>query len=63
MARAKPKLDWLDAARAELNDDPGFRKLGSTDLVLGLALGDEVPVRSTRLCIILFCCSKCLSNS
>ena len=42
MARAKPKLDWLDAARTELNEDPGFRKLGSTDLVLGLALGDEV---------------------
>lgn len=41
MARAKPKLEWLEAARTELNADPGFRKLGSTDLVLGLSLGDE----------------------
>ena len=41
MARAKPKLDWLEAAQAEVNGDPAFRKLGSTDLVLGLALGEE----------------------
>ena len=42
MARAKPKLDWLEKARKELNEDPAFRALGSTDLVLGLSLGDEV---------------------
>ena len=41
MARAKPKLDWLHAARAALNDDPAFRALGSADMVLGLSLGDE----------------------
>ncbi len=41
MARATPKLDWLEDARAELNADPGFRALGSTDLVLGLSLGEE----------------------
>lgn len=41
MARAKPKLDWLEAAKASINQDPGYRKLGSTDMVLGLALGDE----------------------
>lgn len=41
MARAKPKLDWLDAARQAVNQDPAFRKLGSTDMVLGLALGEE----------------------
>ncbi len=41
MARAKPKLDWLEAAREAVNGDPEFRKLGSTDVVLGLALGDE----------------------
>ena len=42
MARAQPKLDWLPAARSELNGDPAFRRLGSADLVLGLALGEEV---------------------
>jgi hypothetical protein len=41
VARAQPKLDWLDAARVQLNDDPAFRKLGSTDLSLGLSIGDE----------------------
>ncbi len=41
MARAKPQLSWLDDARTELNQDSGYRKLGSTDLVLGLSLGDE----------------------
>ena len=41
MARVKPKLDWLDSARKELNDDPAYRALGSTDMVLGLSLGDE----------------------
>jgi hypothetical protein len=42
MARAKPRLDWLGEARAFLNEDPAFRKLGSTDMVLGLSLGDEI---------------------
>ncbi len=41
MAKAKPKLDWLNAAREQLNVDPGYRKLGSTDLTLGLAVGEE----------------------
>jgi hypothetical protein len=42
VARAKPKLDWLEAARRELNEDPAYRKLGSTDLTLGLSIGDEI---------------------
>jgi hypothetical protein len=42
MAKAKPRLDWLPDARDALNADPTFRKLGSTDLVLGLDLGDEI---------------------
>lgn len=41
MAKAKPKLDWLNAAREQLNVDPGYRKLGSTDVTLGLAIGGE----------------------
>jgi hypothetical protein len=40
MARAKPNLDWLEDARAALNKDPQFRKLGSADLVLGLSFGE-----------------------
>jgi hypothetical protein len=41
MARAKPNLDWLPDARAALNVDPAFRKLGSADFKLGLVLGDD----------------------
>lgn len=36
------QLDWLPRAQAALNDDPAFRKLGSTDLVLGLKSGRAV---------------------
>ena len=36
------QLDWLPGAQAALNDDPAFRKLGSTDLVLGLKSGRAV---------------------
>lgn len=41
VAKAKPNLGWLDAARQALNDDRDFRKLGSTDMTLGLCLGEE----------------------
>ena len=36
------QLDWLPTAQAALNEDPAFRKLGSTDLVLGLKSGRTV---------------------
>ena len=38
------QLDWLEAAAAALNADPAFRRLGSTDLVLGLKSGRAVRV-------------------
>ena len=38
------QLDWLEEASAELAQDPAFRKLGSTDLVLGLKAGRVVRV-------------------
>ena len=38
------QLDWIDAAAAELNADPAFRSLGSTDLVLGLKAGRVVRI-------------------
>ncbi len=41
MPKAQPNLDWLNAAGEQLNEDPGYRKLGSTDLTLGLAIGEE----------------------
>ena len=41
MAKAQPNLGWLEDARAALNSNPDYRKLGSTDVVLGLWLGDE----------------------
>lgn len=44
MARAKPDLDWLAEARAALNADPAFRKLGSADFRLGLLLGDDARI-------------------
>ncbi len=41
MAKAKANLEWLNAAREALNEDIGYRKLGSTDVTLGLSIGDE----------------------
>ena len=38
------QLDWLEEAAAELNEDPDFRNLGSTDLVLGLKAGRVVRI-------------------
>ena len=38
------QLDWIEAASAALNADPAFRRLGSTDLVLGLKSGKAVRV-------------------
>lgn len=38
------QLDWVEPAGAAVNQDPGFRKLGSTDLVLGLKSGKAVRV-------------------
>ncbi len=46
MSRAKPQLDWLAEAREALNADPAFRRLGSADFRLGLALGDQVRIVS-----------------
>ncbi|MDE0193347.1 MAG: hypothetical protein OXQ90_18490 [Gammaproteobacteria bacterium] len=38
------QLDWVESAAAAVNQDPGFRKLGSADLVLGLKSGKAVRV-------------------
>ena len=38
------QLDWLDLAAAAVNRDPGFRTLGSTDLVVGFKSGTAVRV-------------------
>ena len=38
------QLDWLEETAAELNEDPAFRNLGSTDLVLGLKAGRVVRI-------------------
>lgn len=41
MARAKANFDWLSKAQRQLNKDSAFRRLGSTDLKLGLLVGDQ----------------------
>ncbi len=41
MAKAKANLDWLSAAQEVLNGDSAYRKLGSTDVTLGLSIGDQ----------------------
>ncbi|TDJ29838.1 MAG: hypothetical protein E2O59_03605 [Gammaproteobacteria bacterium] len=41
MAKAKANLDWLSAAQEALNGDFAYRKLGSTDVTLGLSIGDQ----------------------
>ena len=38
------QLDWVDPASAAVNQDPGFRKLGSADLVVGLKSGKAVRI-------------------
>ncbi len=38
------QLDWLEDARVAVNAHRAFRKLGSTDLVLGLKSGKTVRV-------------------
>lgn len=39
MARARANVAWMEDARTALNADPAFRRLGSTDLRLGLVFG------------------------
>lgn len=34
-------VQWLEAARDAVNADADYRRLGSTDVVLGLAVGDQ----------------------
>ncbi len=41
MTKTKANLDWLSAAQEALNGDSAYRKLGSTDVTLGLHIGDE----------------------
>ena len=41
MAKAKANLDWLSAAQEALHEDFAYRKLGSTDVTLGLSIGDQ----------------------
>ena len=41
MAKTKANLDWLSAAQEALQEDSAYRKLGSTDVTLGLSIGDQ----------------------
>ncbi len=41
MAKTKANLDWLSAAQEALHGDLAYRKLGSTDVTLGLSIGDQ----------------------
>ena len=38
------QLDWVQPAAAAVNQDPAFRRLGSTDLVVGLKSGRSVRI-------------------
>ena len=38
------QLDWVNPASEAVNQDPGFRKLGSADLVVGLKSGKAVRI-------------------
>ena len=37
-----PSLDWFEAARRLVNDDPAFRALGSCDVSVGVKVGERV---------------------
>jgi len=41
MAKAKANLAWLEQAQSAVNGSSAFRKLGSADVLLGLAIDDE----------------------
>ena len=41
MAKAKANLGWLEEAQSAVNSSADYRRLGTTDVVLGLAIGDE----------------------
>ena len=44
MARAVPNLDWLPVVQAQLNADSAYRRLGSVDMRLGLAIGTTATI-------------------
>jgi hypothetical protein len=44
VAKAKPNIQWLEAAMTALNAEPGFRKLGSADFQFGMVLGDAAKL-------------------
>ena len=37
-----PSVDWLNAARESVNDDPDYRALGTSDYSVGIKSGDDV---------------------
>ena len=37
-----PSVEWFEAIRELVNNDPGFRHLGSVDAVMGVAVGERV---------------------
>ena len=37
-----PSVDWLNAARESVNNDPDYRALGSSDYSVGIKSGDAV---------------------
>ncbi len=37
-----PSVDWLNAVRDRVNDDPGYRALGTADYNVGIKSGDSV---------------------
>ncbi|MDA1074841.1 MAG: hypothetical protein O3A63_08810 [Proteobacteria bacterium] len=41
MAKAAANLAWLDQAARELGSSAEYRKLGSTDMHVGLAIGEQ----------------------
>ena len=37
-----PSVEWFEAVREVVNNDPGFRALGNCDATMGLKVGDRV---------------------
>lgn len=36
------QLDWLEAAKKSINEDPDYRKLGSADVIIGFKSGKSI---------------------
>ena len=45
---AFPSLEWFEALREMVNDDPGYRQFGTVDAQMGVKVADGVYIVAFR---------------